>query len=342
MTTEPTTTGLVERARTGDDDAFRALTDPHRRELHVHCYRMLGSLQDADDAMQDTLVAAWQRFATFEGRASVRTWLYRIATNRCLNVLRSRRRRPTVSLSDPGFELPEPNHTDEVFWLDPYPDALIDTGFAAPGPERTIEASEAISLGFVRMVQLLPARQRAVLVLREVLGYHAEEVADLLDASVDSVTSALKRARATLERQRGIRPDLHAHRLPASAADQRLLTQLTQAYERGDIDALVDLLHDDVLLAMPPMPQAYLGLEAAARFNREITFLDGRRYRMLATRANGQPAFAAYVDLGPGIEAPTIGLLVFAFADGKISEITRFEPSVFDRFELPMSLPTDE
>src|SRR5689334_18472037 len=206
------TTDLITRARGGDGDAFRELTEPHRRELLVHCYRMLGSFQDAEDALQDTLLAAWQSLAGFEGRASVRTWLYRIATNRCLNTLRSASRRPAKGWSIPEVEPPEPTRLGEVVWLGPYPDALLDGAIGAPlGPEARYEQTEAISLAFVTALQVLPARQRAVLILREVLGYTAREVAEMLDTSVDSVTSALRHARAAV-----------AKRVPKAGSDRRL------------------------------------------------------------------------------------------------------------------------
>src|SRR5881392_2291097 len=191
----------MSRARGGDGDAFRELTEPHRRELQVHCYRMLGSFQDAEDVLQDTLLAAWQGIGGFvEGRASLRTWLYRIATNRCLNALRSASRRPTREWDVPKVEPPEPTRLGEVVWLEPYPDALLEGALGGPpGPEARYEQTEAISLAFVTALQALPPRQLAVLVLRDVLGFHAKEVADMLDSSVESVKSALKRARASLQ-----------------------------------------------------------------------------------------------------------------------------------------------
>jgi len=196
------TTGQIARARAGDSDAFQELTEPHRRELHMHCYRMLGSFQDAEDALQDTLLAAWQGLAGFEGRASLRTWLYRIATNRCLNALRSANRRPAKEWDIPEVEPPAPTRLGEVVWLEPYPDALLEGAINVPlGPEARYAQTEAISLAFVTALQVLPARQRAVLILREVLGYHASEVAGMLDSTVESVSSALKRARASLQRR---------------------------------------------------------------------------------------------------------------------------------------------
>jgi RNA polymerase sigma factor (sigma-70 family) len=192
---------LIDRARAGDALAFASLVDPYRRELHVHCYRILGSVQDAEDALQETLLAAWRDLDGFEGRSSFRTWLYRLATNRCLNALRSARRRPQTDWPPPGIHPPAATRLGEVTWLEPYPDVLLEElTDRAPGPEARYEAREAISLAFVTAVQLLPARQRAALILRDVLGFAAREVAGMLDASEESVTSALKRARAALAR----------------------------------------------------------------------------------------------------------------------------------------------
>ena len=197
------TADLIARARAGDGDAFRELTEPHRRELQVHCYRMLGSFQDAEDALQDTLLAAWQGLGGFEGRASLRTWLYRIATNRCLDARRSASRRPAKEWDVPDVEPPEPTRLGEVVWLEPFPDALLEGAIDVPlGPEARYEQTESISLAFVTALQVLPPRQLAVLVLRDVLGFHANEVADMLDSTVESVNSALKRARASLQRRR--------------------------------------------------------------------------------------------------------------------------------------------
>ena len=199
---EPTAE-LIARAQAGDGDAFRELTEPYRRELQVHCYRMLGSFQDAEDALQDALLAAWRGLGGFEGRASMRTWLYRIATNRCLDARRAASRRPAEEWNVPKVEPPEPTRLGEVVWLEPFPDALLEGALGAPpGPEARYEQTEAISLAFVTALQVLPPRQLAVLILRDILGFHTNEVADMLDSSVESVKSALKRARASLQRRR--------------------------------------------------------------------------------------------------------------------------------------------
>ena len=334
------TTDLTARARAGDADAFRELIGPYRRELQVHCYRVLGSAQDAEDALQETLLAAWQGIGGFEGRASIRTWLYQVATSRCLNALRAASRRPPMSWPLSGLDPPEPTRLGEVSWLEPYPDALLE-GLAdgAPGPEARYEATEAISLAFVTALQLLPPRQRAVLILRDVLGFRASEVAGILDATEESVTSALKRARATLGRQLPARAGQDPAPPPDSAAERELIARLTRAYDEGDVDGIVALLTDDVQLRMPPVPLEYQGRELAARFLTVVAFRQGRTYRLIATRANGQPAFGAYVrDPLTGV-AHAAGLMVLTLAGDRISALTRFDNSVLPRFGLPRTLP---
>jgi RNA polymerase sigma-70 factor (TIGR02960 family) len=227
---------LISRARAGDGDAFRELTEPYRRELQVYCYRMLGSLQDAEDALQDTLLAAWQGFGGFEGRASLRTWLYRIATNRCLNARRSASRRPAKEWDVPEVEPPEPTRLGEVVWLEPYPDALLAGAIDGPlGPEARYEQTEAISLAFVTVLQALPPRQLAVLLLRDVLGYHANKVADLLDSTVESVNSALKRARASLQRRLPPTAEREPPPAPDSPVEPALVAEFVRACESGDV-----------------------------------------------------------------------------------------------------------
>jgi RNA polymerase sigma-70 factor (TIGR02960 family) len=332
------TADLIARARAGDDGAFAELTQPHRRELQVHCYRMLGSFQDAEDALQDTLLAAWQGIGGFEGRASLRSWLYRIATNRCLNALRSASRRPARAWDVPGVEPPEPTRLGEVVWLEPYPDTLLADASGAPvGPEARYEQTEAISLAFVTALQLLPPRQLAVLILRDVLGFRAIEVAGLLDSSVDSVNSALKRARASLQRHR--QPAAGGEPPPASdsAAEEAIVAQFISAYESADIDALVALLTDDVFISMPPMAFEYEGRDIAARFFAGIFGAD-RRFELVRTRANGQPALGAYLR-DPAGASHGVGLFVLTLTGGRICAMTRFESSVLPWFGLPRSLP---
>jgi RNA polymerase sigma-70 factor (ECF subfamily) len=332
------TTDLITRARAGDGDAFRELTDSHRRELHVHCYRMLGSFQDAEDALQDTLLAAWQGIGGFEGRASIRTWLYRIATNRCLNALRAANRRPAKEWDLPGVEPPEPTRLGEVVWLEPYPDSLLEGAVNVPlGPEARYEQTEAISLAFVTALQVLPARQRAVLILREVLGYRANEVADMLESTVESVTSALKRARASLQRHLPPTGEREPAPAPDSPAEQALVAKFVRAYEAGDIDALLALLTADVLVSMPPIPLEYQGLDVVARFYAGLIG-QGRTYDFVLTRANGQPALGTYIRAATGIRHGA-GLLVLTLTGDRIGAITRFDNGTLPPFGLPRSLP---
>ncbi len=332
------TTDLLARARAGDDGAFGELTEPYRRELQVHCYRMLGSFQDAEDALQDTLLAAWQGLGGFEGRASLRTWLYRIATNRCLNALRSTSRRPAKQWDVPNVEPPEPTGLGEVVWLEPYPDTLLADALDAPlGPVARYEQTEAISLAFVTALQLLPPRQLAALILRDVLGFHAQEVADMLDSTVESVTSALKRARSSLERLRQSSAAREPPPAASSAAEDAIVAQFVTAYESADVDALVALLTDDVFVSMPPMPFEYQGRDIVARFFAGI-FGAGRRFELVRTRANGQPALGAYL-CGPAGTSGAVGLFVLTLAGDRIRAMTRFENSVLPWFGLPRALP---
>jgi RNA polymerase sigma-70 factor (ECF subfamily) len=331
---------LLTRAQAGDGDAFAQLVDPYRCELQVYCYRFLGSVHDAEDAVQDTMLSAWQGLAGFEGRASMRTWLYRVATSRCLDALRSARRRPPVTAPPAGLEPPAPTRLGELLWLEPYPDVLLE-GLAdrTPGPEARYEALESISLAFVTALQLLPPRQRAALILRDVLGFHASEAARVLDASEESVTSALKRARAALERQQrspGQRPAPQ----PGSAAERQLVDRLTRAFEAADVDGIVALLAEDVWLTMPPLPLEYQGPELAARFLVATALRPGWTPRLIPTRANGQPAFGFYTRDPATGRFYTVGLMVLTLSGTQISALTRFDPGVLPRFGLPASLGT--
>jgi RNA polymerase sigma-70 factor (TIGR02960 family) len=335
---EPVRADLISRARTGDGEAFRALTEPHRRELQVHCYRMLGSFQDAEDALQDTLLSAWRGLGGFDGRASLRTWLYRIATNRCLSTLRSASRRPAKEWDIPGVEPPEPTRLGEVVWLEPYPDALLEGAISLPlGPEARYEQAESISLAFVTALQVLPPRQLAVLILRDVLGFRGSEVAGMLDTTVESVKSALKRARAGLQRQQPAIADRASPPTAGSAAENAVVTSFVSAWQSADIDALVALLTDDVFISMPPLPLEYQGREVVGRFCAGL-FGAGRRFSLVPTRANGQPAFGAYLS-APGGTRHGTGLFVLTLAGGRICAMTRFENTVLPSFGLPRSLP---
>jgi RNA polymerase sigma-70 factor (TIGR02960 family) len=339
------TADLLTRARAGDGDAFRELTEPHSRELLVHCYRMLGSFQDAEDAVQNTLLDAWRGLEGFEGRASVRTWLYRIATNRCLNALRSVKRRPARAWDFPGVEPPEPNRLGEIAWLEPYPDALFEGAIKVPlGPDARHEQNEAISLAFVTALQTLPPRQLAVLILRDVLGFHANEVAEMLDSSVESVNSALKRARAGLHGRLPPAPERGPPPAPDSPSEQAIVEKFVSAYEGGNVRALVALLTDDSFISMPPYSLAYQGRDAIAGFFdsifgwRRASFPSpqlGPLYDLAPTRANRQPAVVAYVRAPTGVRAGTGHLLVLTLTGDHISAITRFGNTVLPFFGLP-------
>jgi RNA polymerase sigma-70 factor (ECF subfamily) len=320
----------MTRARAGDERAFRDLVAPHRRELQVHCYRMLGSLHDAEDALQETLLASWRGLAEFEERSSLRTWLYRIATNRCLNALRSRRRRPPMR--DLPFEPPEPTGYSEVSWLEPYPDVLLDeVAGDAPTPEAVYDARASISLAFVTALQLLPPRQRAVLVLSNVLGYRSREIATMLDATEQSVTSLLKRARATL--QKHWEPDPEG--APGAEVQPAVVARLITALEQGDTDSVVAVLTDDVWLRMPPLPMEYQGRDLAGRFFATVAFRPGRQFHAFPTAANRQPALAIY-EHDPHSEALRAnGLFVLTFAGDRIRAITRFDATAVTQCGFP-------
>ena len=330
---------LIARARAGDGEAFGELTEPYRRELQVHCYRMLGSFQDAEDALQETLLSAWQGLGGFiEERASLRTWLYKIATNRCLNALRAASRRPAREWDVPNVKQPEPTRLGEVVWLQPYPGDLLENAASArPGPEARYEQAEAISLAFVTALQELPPRQVAVLILRDVLGFHASEVAGMLEVTVESVNSVLKRARASLQRRLPAGADRRPPPAAGSATEEAVVAKFVRAWESADLEALVALLTDDVFMSMPPMPFEYEGRDAVTRFC-VILLGSGRRFDLVPTRANGQPAFGAYLRAPDGIRRGT-GLYVLGLAGDRISAMIRFEASVLPWFGLPRSLP---
>jgi RNA polymerase sigma-70 factor (TIGR02960 family) len=335
-----TETSLTQ-ARAGDEQAFRALTEPYRRELQVHCYRMLGSLQDAEDALQETLLAAWRGLDGFEERASLRAWLYRIATNRCLNVLRDSSRRPAREPGRPlPFEPPEATRYGEVLWLEPYPDALLEgLPDAAPGPEARLETRESIGLAFVTALQRLAPRQRAVLVLRDVLGYRSSEVAGMLDTTEASVTSALQRARATVDALAPARRDRAP--LPQSGPERELVARFADAFEEGDLDRVLALLTDDAWVTMPPEPFEYQGHQAIAAFLSHA--FDARwqtRHRLVPTRANGQPAFGHYIPDPQSGVVRGVGMLVLTVEGEQIAQITRFGgAALLARFGLPRTLP---
>jgi RNA polymerase sigma-70 factor (TIGR02960 family) len=334
------TADLLSRAQAGDGEAFRELTDPHRRELQVHCYRMLGSFQDAEDAIQETMLAAWKGVGEFtEERASLRTWLYKIATNQCLNARRAASRRPDREWDMSQYEPPVPTPRDDAIWLQPFPDVLFEGAAAVrSGPEARYEQNEAISLAFVTALQVLPPRQVAVLILRDVLGFHASEVAGMLDSSVESVNSALKRARASLQRHQHPAAGHQPPPAPCSPAEGAIVAKFITAWESADLPALVALLTDDVFIAMPPMPFGYEGRDIVTRFCASL-FASGRRFDLVPARANGQPAFGAYLRAPDGTRHAT-AFYVLTLTGDQICAMTRFEASVLSWFGLPRSLPS--
>jgi RNA polymerase sigma-70 factor (ECF subfamily) len=331
---------LLAAARGGDEDAFRALVEPSRGELHAHCYRMLGSLQDAEDALQETLLRAWRGLEGFAGRSSVRTWLYAIATNACLNAIARRPKRvlpvdygpPSEPELDPG---PPPV---ESVWLEPYPDEVhgVADGYAAP--EARYDQREAVELAFIAALQHLPPRQRAVLVLREVLGFSAREVAASLETTVASVNSALQRARKTVDERL---PEQSQQATLRTLGDERvreLVERYVDAWARGDVDALHALLAEDAVFSMPPWSFWWRGRETIAGFAAEAVEFCAES-RPLPVRANAQPAVAYYALNAETGRYTATAIDVLTFEGARIKEITAFvSPEAFPRFGLPPEL----
>lgn len=321
----------LERARGGDERAFQELVEPFRRELQVHCYRMLGSVADAEDAVQETMMAAWRGIRGFEGRSTFRSWLYRIATNRSLNALRAASRRPRSADALRGAPA-GPTGRVEPTWLEPFPDMFLEgVPDDAPGPEARIEQADSVKLAFVAALQRLSPLQRAVLVLRDVLGYRAAEVAEQLETSESAVNSALKRARAAIRADHDVR-DL------ATDDQFEVADRFARGLQDGDLDSVIELLGDDVRLTMPPDPAIYRGRAAVAGFLRERC--TGAGIRLVPTRANGQPAFGWYVRDRRSAIAHAHGLVVLTIADSRVSAMTRFfDSSTYPYFGLPKNLP---
>ncbi len=328
---------LIEAAVAGDERAFAELVEPHRRPLNAHCYRMLGSIHDAEDAVQETLLRAWRNLSSFQARSSLRSWLYKIATNVCLRAIE---RRPTRVLpidyaapGDPHGPLGEP--LLESAWLEPYPDAQLGIDDALAGPEARYEQRESIELAFIAALQHLSARQRAVLILRDVLGFSGAEVAETLDATPASVYSALQRAHATLDLRR---PDRTQQATLGSLSDEQLrgiVGRYVEAWGRGDVDTIVGMLTESATLAMPPIPSWYRGRDAIELVLRRFVFDGTRSWRMLATSANGQLAVGAYERNPSGVYAPH-GVTVLTLRQDLIDEITHFrDPSMVKWFGLP-------
>jgi RNA polymerase sigma-70 factor, ECF subfamily len=328
----------LARALAGDQEAFGELTDPYRRELQLHCYRIVGSVQDAEDLLQETLIAAWRGLDGYEARAPMRTWLYRIATNRCLNALRAGARRPRSSPWDGSRELPAPTSRVEAIWLEPYPDALLDgVPDGSAGPEARYETREAVGLAFVTALAHLPARQRAALVLRDVMGFRTAEVAGMLGASEASVNSALQRARSGLETR--LPADARSRApLPRSAREREVLARFADAFESGDVERVLRLLTDDAVLTMPPARLEYRGRLAICDFFTAMESLVG--VRLVPTRANTQPAFGYYAHDPHGRACGGYALLVLTLGGDRVCAITAFSAAtgVFRHFDLPPTL----
>ena len=336
------TESALARARDGDQQAFAALTDPYRRELQLHCYRILGQIQDAEDAVQETLLSAWRALDTFQEGSPVRPWLYRIATNRCLNMLRDSARRPAPALGSSGlpFIPPEPTRYAEALWLEPYPDALLDEiPDAGAGPDARYETREAVSLAFLTALHRLAPRQRAVLVLRDVLGFSAAEVAGMLDTTLTSINSALLRARSAVDERGPHDPDRAP--LPHSPQEQELIARFADAFERGDVEPIVALLTEDAWLTMPPEPGEYQG-HAAIRYFLANAFAGNwnHPHRLIPTRANAQPAFVHYAKDPHADVGRALSLFVLTLDSNHISRITRFPvASPLPHFGLPRTIP---
>jgi RNA polymerase sigma-70 factor (ECF subfamily) len=320
--------GLLAGARAGDEQAFVQLTAPHRQALHLHCYRMLGSLHDADDAIQETMLRAWRGIDRFQPNAPLAAWLYRIATNVCLRLIEQRQRRDAANVD---------SH------LEPYPDRLLE-GLPAQelGPDAVAVERESIGLAFVTAMQLLPPKQRTVLILRDVLAWSAREVADLLDDTVPAVNSALQRGRERLEREQleGTITRLHAPR--SRSAEAQVMARFQQAWAAVDIPALTALLADDALLTMPPEAARFQGRDQIGMFFATAP-LDGNldRIQLVLSRANGQPALAAYAQEDTDRDFRAYGVMVFAINNDRIAGIVGFpqKPELFTRLGLPIELP---
>jgi len=332
------TEATLARAQAGDGEAFRELIDPYRRELLAHCYRILGSVQDAEDVLQEALLAAWSSIGRFDGR-SPRAWLYRIATNRCLNYLRGESRRPQPAGPQPagppdqGASRTGRARSDDPWWLEPYPGDLDDL---APGPEAQYDARESIALSFVAGLQHLPPQQRAVLVLRDVIGFSAAQAADILGTTQAAVNSALIRARS------GLRPDPDPHDvpLPKSPAEAAIVDRFVSAFERFDLDELVALLTADARLTMPPEPLEHRGPQPIAGFLVEAHL--GQELKFLPTRANGQPALVMYLPDPSASIWRACGLIVLALRGSQVQSLTRFaDLGLLARFGFPRTLPRD-
>jgi RNA polymerase sigma-70 factor (ECF subfamily) len=318
--------GLLEAARNGDEDAFGRLVETYRGELHAHCYRMLGSVHDAEDAYQDAMLRAWRAIARFEGRSSFRSWLYKIATNTCLDVIGRRPKRVLPIDYGPPTDPHDGPHAPltESVWVEPYPDETLDLEDGYATPEARYEQREAVELAFIAALQHLPANQRAALILREVLGFSAKEVAETLETTTASVNSALQRARKTVEERLPEQSQQATLRSLGDDGMHDVVNRYVDAWDRGDIDGVVAMLTEDASFSMPPAPSWHKGREALIGFL-EVGPLSGEwRWRHVPVHANGQPALAYYSwDEGEGTYLP-FALNVLTLRDGLISDVTAF------------------
>jgi RNA polymerase sigma-70 factor, ECF subfamily len=333
---------LLSRARAGEEHAFAELTENFRPALQLHCYRIVGSVQDAEDLVQETLLAAWRSLRDFEERASMRTWLYRIATNRCLNHLRARGRRlPELPAppEQPGPP-PEPTRVSEPVWLEPYPDVLLE-GLPdhAHDPDARYASREAVGLAFMIALHRLSPLQRAVLVLRDVLAFRASEVAEMLGVTQVSVNRALQRARLTVDRV--VEPgELDVAPVPHSRQERDVVARFASAFQAGDVRGVVTLLTEDALMTMPPEPVEYQGPAAIGGFLSTVPAAGAlERFRLVPTRANGQPAFGCYLKDRHAPIAHAYGLMVLTLRGDRVAAMTGFpDTGVFALFGLPRTL----
>jgi RNA polymerase sigma-70 factor (ECF subfamily) len=332
---------LLEAAGRGDDDAFGRLAGPYRGELYAHCYRMLGSAADAEDALQEMLLRAWRALPQFEGRSSVRSWLYKIATNACLRAIERRPRRVLPvdygPAADPHDGLAEP--VTEAVWVEPYPDERLGLGGGLASPEARYEQREGVELAFIAALQHLPARQRAVLILRDVLGFSARETATTLETTPVSVDSALQRAHKTVDQRLPEQSQQATLRSLSDGALRQVVQRYVTAWERNDVDAVVAMLAEDAKLAMPPTPTWYRGREQVAIFLSGL-LASPTRWRLIPARANGQLAFGAYAWDDKTQTFMPRAFDVLTLRGAQILEITAFlTPDAFRGFDLPASLP---
>src|SRR6266496_3433418 len=332
---------LLKAARDGDRDGFGRLVEPYRRELHAHCYRMLGSYADAEDALQETLLRAWRGLARFQERSSLRSWLYRIATNACLRAIERRPKRVLpidyAPAADPHDRPAEP--VSDPIWLEPYPDTDLGLEGLA-GPDARYEQREAVELAFIAALQHLPARQRAVLLLRDVLGFSARETADVLETTPISVDSALQRAHKRVDERLPSQSQQQTLRLLGDAELSQLVERYLAAWEENDVDAMVSMLAEDAKLLMPPLPSWYSGREQVGAFLRKNPLRGVRRWRMVPMSANGQPALATYVWNEQTGAFTRHSVSVLTLRGDLIEEIMAFmNPDLLEAFGLPASLP---